>query len=293
MYEEELAFAHDARRRRRRRSRWICSPTTGLEIRHKADRTLVTAADTAIERMVRARLEAAFPERPCHGRGGGRHVRRRRPRVDRRPDRRHRQLRPRDPGVGDADRAAGRRRSSVVGVAERAGAGRALRGGPGRGRHDERQADPASATSSRLADAQFLYSQLDTLLGGAHGSATLELLADARTASEGSATSGGICWWRAVQRRSASSRRSRSGTSRRSSRSSRRRAGGSPTSRAPPAAQGQRAHHERRPARRRASAARRADAARRLAARCDSPAVGGGAWRAPRSPRRRPGRRHR
>jgi histidinol-phosphatase len=33
----------------------------GLEIRHKADRTLVTAADTAIERMVRERLAEAFP----------------------------------------------------------------------------------------------------------------------------------------------------------------------------------------------------------------------------------------
>ena len=31
--------------------------------------------------------------------------------------------------------------------------------------------------ATRLADAQFLYSQLDTLLGGVQGSATLELLA--------------------------------------------------------------------------------------------------------------------
>jgi histidinol-phosphatase len=34
----------------------------GLEIRQKADRTLVTAADTAIEQMVRRRLATAFPD---------------------------------------------------------------------------------------------------------------------------------------------------------------------------------------------------------------------------------------
>lgn len=61
MYEQEFAFAHalaDA-----------AAPIAmdlfaddGLEIRHKADRTLVTAADMEIERMVRARVSDAFPE---------------------------------------------------------------------------------------------------------------------------------------------------------------------------------------------------------------------------------------
>jgi histidinol-phosphatase len=61
MYADELAFAHllaDA-----------AAPIAtelfadeGLEIRHKADRTLVTTADTEIERMVRDRLATAFPE---------------------------------------------------------------------------------------------------------------------------------------------------------------------------------------------------------------------------------------
>jgi histidinol-phosphatase len=61
MYADELAFAHllaDA-----------AAPIAmelfadeGLEIRHKADRTLVTAADLEIERMVRDRLATAFPE---------------------------------------------------------------------------------------------------------------------------------------------------------------------------------------------------------------------------------------
>jgi histidinol-phosphatase len=61
MYADELAFAHllaDA-----------AAPIAmelfadeGLEIRHKADRTLVTSADTDIERMVRDRLATAFPD---------------------------------------------------------------------------------------------------------------------------------------------------------------------------------------------------------------------------------------
>jgi histidinol-phosphatase len=34
----------------------------GLEVRHKADLTLVTQADTSIERMLREQIEAAFPD---------------------------------------------------------------------------------------------------------------------------------------------------------------------------------------------------------------------------------------
>jgi histidinol-phosphatase len=61
MYEQELAFAHllaDA-----------AAPIAmglfaddGLEIRHKADRTLLTTADTEIERMVRDRVATTFPD---------------------------------------------------------------------------------------------------------------------------------------------------------------------------------------------------------------------------------------
>ncbi|HEX6400162.1 MAG TPA: inositol monophosphatase family protein, partial [Actinomycetota bacterium] len=61
MYEEELAFANDladdAARIGLEHFR-----RDGLEIRKKVDRTLVTAADTAIERMARERIEVAFPE---------------------------------------------------------------------------------------------------------------------------------------------------------------------------------------------------------------------------------------
>ena len=120
-------------------------------------------ADTAIERMVRERLATAFPDDRIMGEEEGGTCGGRRSRLDRGPDRRHRQLRPGDPGVGDADRAAGRRRDRGR-RGERAGARRAVRGGARRRRDDERQARSASARSARLADAQFLYSQLDTLL---------------------------------------------------------------------------------------------------------------------------------
>jgi histidinol-phosphatase len=43
----------------------------GLEIRHKPDRTLVTAADTGIERMVRDRVAEAFPDDRFMGEEGG------------------------------------------------------------------------------------------------------------------------------------------------------------------------------------------------------------------------------
>ena len=61
MYEDELAFAHglaDAATR----IAMDRFADDGLEIRHKADRTLVTDADTGIERMVRDRLATVFPE---------------------------------------------------------------------------------------------------------------------------------------------------------------------------------------------------------------------------------------
>jgi histidinol-phosphatase len=60
MYADELAFALELADRADEISTSLFADD-GLEIRHKADRTLVTAADTAIERMVRERLAAAFP----------------------------------------------------------------------------------------------------------------------------------------------------------------------------------------------------------------------------------------
>jgi len=61
MYEEELAFANELADAAAPIAMDLFADD-GLEIRHKADRTLVTAADTGIERMVRDRIAQAFPD---------------------------------------------------------------------------------------------------------------------------------------------------------------------------------------------------------------------------------------
>ena len=61
MYEEELAFANDTADRAAEIALGLFRGEE-LEIRRKADLTLVTRADTAIERMVRDRLAEAFPD---------------------------------------------------------------------------------------------------------------------------------------------------------------------------------------------------------------------------------------
>jgi histidinol-phosphatase len=60
VYEDELAFAHELADAAEPIAMELFADE-GLEIRHKADRTLVTAADTGIERMIRDRVAAAFP----------------------------------------------------------------------------------------------------------------------------------------------------------------------------------------------------------------------------------------
>jgi histidinol-phosphatase len=60
VYDDELAFAHELADAAAPIAMRLFADD-GLEIRHKADRTLVTAADTEIERMVRERVAAAFP----------------------------------------------------------------------------------------------------------------------------------------------------------------------------------------------------------------------------------------
>ena len=71
-----------------------------------------------------------------------------RPPLDRRPDRRHAELLPRDPDLGDADRARGGRRARAR---RRLGAGArpALVGRARRGRVRRRRADPRLRVSSR------------------------------------------------------------------------------------------------------------------------------------------------
>jgi histidinol-phosphatase len=61
VYEHELAFAHGLADRAADIGMGLYLGD-GLEVRHKADRTLVTQADTSIETMVREQIAAAFPD---------------------------------------------------------------------------------------------------------------------------------------------------------------------------------------------------------------------------------------
>jgi histidinol-phosphatase len=61
VYDDELAFAHRVADRADVMALALFR-ANGLSVRHKADRTLVTEADTAIERMVREELGAAYPD---------------------------------------------------------------------------------------------------------------------------------------------------------------------------------------------------------------------------------------
>ncbi|HSL10121.1 MAG TPA: inositol monophosphatase family protein [Actinomycetota bacterium] len=61
MYEDELAFAHRVADRADEMAVALFR-TRRLQVDRKADRTLVTEADTAIERMVREELASVFPD---------------------------------------------------------------------------------------------------------------------------------------------------------------------------------------------------------------------------------------
>ena len=72
MYEHELAFANGVADRAAEIGMGLFLGE-GLEVRHKADRTVVTQADTSIEAMVREQVAAAFPDDHVLGEeeGGG------------------------------------------------------------------------------------------------------------------------------------------------------------------------------------------------------------------------------
>ena len=176
MYADELAFAHalaDA-------AASIAMDSfadDGLEVRHKADRTLVTAADTKIERMVRERLAAAFPDDRIMGEeeggtfdGAGR-------------------VWIVDPIDGTANYARAIPvwatlialqvdGELVVGVASAPALGERYAAARGAGATMNGKRIQVSDIG-RVADAQVCYSQLDTLLGGPQGAATVGLVAAA------------------------------------------------------------------------------------------------------------------
>jgi histidinol-phosphatase len=72
MYEHELAFANGVADRAAEIGMGLFLGE-GLEVRHKADRTVVTQADTSIEAMVREQVAGAFPDDHVLGEeeGGG------------------------------------------------------------------------------------------------------------------------------------------------------------------------------------------------------------------------------
>ena len=83
-----------------------------LLVETKPDRTPVTEADRAVERRSASASRPSGPDDGMLGEEFGGHRRRQAP-LDRRPDRRHAELLARDPGLGDADRARGGRRSRL------------------------------------------------------------------------------------------------------------------------------------------------------------------------------------
>ena len=174
MYEQELAFAHALADEAETIAMGLFADE-GLEIRHKADRTLVTAADTGIERMVRERIAAAFKaDRVMGEEQGGTFDGSGRVWIV-------------DPIDGTANYARAIPvwatlialqvdGELVLGVANAPAIGERYAAARGGGATMNGKRIRVS-DATRLADAQFLYSQLDTLLGGVQGSATLELLA--------------------------------------------------------------------------------------------------------------------
>jgi histidinol-phosphatase len=176
MYARELAAAHELADAADAIS-MARFADEGLEIRHKADRTLVTAADTAIERMVRQQLATAFPDDRIMGEeeggtfeGDGR-------------------VWIVDPIDGTANYARAIPiwatlvalqvdGELVVGVASAPAMGERYAAA----RHEGATMNGKRIRVNELADldeAQFLYSQLDTLLGGAQADGTRTLLSSA------------------------------------------------------------------------------------------------------------------
>ena len=105
--------------------------------------------------MVRERLAAARPGDADPRRGVRHHRAPARAALDRRPDRRHEELRPRHPGVGDAASALEVDGELVVGVVSAPALGRRWWAARGGGRVRERRAD-LGVEGRALEDAQLV-----------------------------------------------------------------------------------------------------------------------------------------
>ena len=145
-----------------------------LLVEHKADRSEVTEADRGSEAAIRARPDRG-PARPRGARrGGGPDRAGRRPgAVDRRPDRRHVELREGHPDLGHADRARARWRArGRRGL--RPGTGPPLVGGPGRGRLRGR-ASHHGVVVATLEEAHLAYSDVGSFYDHGSGDALVAL----------------------------------------------------------------------------------------------------------------------
>ncbi len=175
MFEEEFAFA-DTLADEAAEIGLAHFRREGLEVRHKTDRTLVTAADIAVERAIRERLEVAYPQDRIIGEEeGGDHDQTGRVWIV-------------DPIDSTANFARGIQvwatlialrvdGEGVLGLvsapalgeryAARRGAGATLNGEP----IHVSQVD-------QIADAHVLLQEIDTLMGGRYKDAVLGLVAD-------------------------------------------------------------------------------------------------------------------
>ena len=148
----------------------------GLEVRHKADMTLVTQADTSVERMLRDQIEAAFPEDAILGEEeGGTHDPSGRVWIV-------------DPIDGTANFARGVQvwatlialqidGRGVVGVVNAPALGERYVAVRGEGATMNGSPIHVSAVAE-VGDAHVLFQELDTLLEGPYSAAAQALIAD-------------------------------------------------------------------------------------------------------------------
>jgi len=148
----------------------------GLEIRRKADMTLVTQADTSVERMLREQIEAAFPEDAILGEEeGGTHDPSGRVWIV-------------DPIDGTANFARGVQVWATLIALQIDGEGAlGVVNAPALGeRYVAVRGEGATMNGSPIGvgdvaevqDAHMLFQELDTLLAGAYSAATRALIAD-------------------------------------------------------------------------------------------------------------------